>query len=252
MQRLGAMAKKAAKYERIKDYLTQGIISQNFTDMVPSENQLAEIFGVSRMTARRALDDLEREGSVKRIPGKGTFVRNSRHYTRGFFRVRPFHKWADDLNADLSTKVLKSSIIDPPEAVRKKLLYDDQVILLHILNYFDDRPVRLAIQYLRADKCAGILWENLEDRSIHDILINTYRLPLNKISQSMTAIGLPAKYAALFGEPEGYPIFYFKRLIYSYESPVTYVEYYMRGDMAFKDTFTPEFEKSDFNPSGQS
>ena len=240
------MAKKAPKYERIKAYLAQGIASQSFTGLVPSENQLAKKFGVSRMTARRALSDLEREGSVERIPGKGTFVRDSRHYTRGFFRVRPFRKWADDVNADLRTKVLKSNITDPPEAVRQKLQYAEQVILLHILNYFDDRPVRLAVQYLRADKCAGILWENLQERSIHDILINTYRLPLNKIEQSMTAIGLPARYAAIFGEQEGYPFFHFKRLIYAYESPVTYVEYYMRGDMAFKDTFTPQFEKSDF------
>jgi GntR family transcriptional regulator len=246
------VSKKPAKYERIKDYLTQGIISQNFTHMIPSENQLAESFGVSRMTARRALDELEREGTVERIPGKGTFVRNRRHYTRGFFRVRPFRKWAEDLNADLHTKVLKSRIVDPPETVREKLQYDDQVILLHIINYFDDKPVRFFIQYLRADKCAGILWENLEERSIHDILINTYRLPLHKISQSMTAIGLPAEYAPLFGEKKGYPVFYFQRLIYTHEAPITYVEYYMRGDMAFKDSFTPQFEKTDFNYQNQS
>ena len=92
------MARAYPKYERIKDYLVKGIKARNFTAAVPSENQLAEKFGVSRMTARKAVDAAEREGFVERRPGKGTFVKKKQHYTTGFFRVRPFQKWADDLN----------------------------------------------------------------------------------------------------------------------------------------------------------
>ena len=50
------MKNKYPKYEKIKDYVIKGIKSRNFTDAVPSENQLAEKFGVSRMTARKAID----------------------------------------------------------------------------------------------------------------------------------------------------------------------------------------------------
>jgi GntR family transcriptional regulator len=241
------MTKRAPKYETIKNYLIQGISTRNFTDAVPSENQLAEKFRVSRMTARRALDELERNGSVKRIPGKGTFVRAGERYTRGFFRVRPFRKWAEDLKADLTTKVLESRITSAPEEIAAKLQYDGQVILLRILNFLDGKPVRYAVRYLRADLCAGVLWEDLENKSIHDILINTYRLPLSKIKQSMTAIALPAELSPLFDVPAGYPVFFFQRLTYSLERPITYVEYYLRGDMAFKDTFVPHLERSDFS-----
>lgn len=234
------MTKKAPKYERIKDYLIQGIVSRSFSDMVPSENQLAEKFGVSRMTARRALGDLEREGCLERIPGKGTFVRQSEHYTSGFFRVRPFKDWADDLKVTLSSEILESRIIDPPDDISDKLLYGGQVILLRILNYFDRIPVRYAVRYLRADKCAGLLWESLEEKSIHEILINKYQLSLTRIEQRMTAVGLTAELAALFGEKTGYPAFFFERMVYSFDEPITYVEYTMRGDMAFKDSFTPQ------------
>jgi GntR family transcriptional regulator len=244
----GTMTKKAPKYQKIKHYILQGIASRNFTDGVPSENQLAEKFSVSRMTARRALDDLEREGSVERIPGKGTFVRSSGHYTQGFFRVRPFRKWAEDLGAVLRTEVPESRIIDPPEDVAQTLQYRGQMIRLRILNYLNDVPVRYAVWHLRADHCADILWENLAENSIHDILISKYRLPLTRISQSMTAVGLPEDLAGLFREDPGYPVFYFQRIAYSSETPVTYVEYFMRGDMAFKDTFTPMLELADFKP----
>jgi GntR family transcriptional regulator len=240
------MAKKAHKYETIKQYVMQGITSRTFTYTIPSENQLAEKFSVSRMTARRALDELERGGSVERIPGKGTFVRKQQHYTRGFFRVRPFRKWAEDLDATLTTKVLESKIVTPVEDIAAQLEYDGQVIQLNIINYLDDNPVRYAERYLRADQCAGILWEDLEQASIHDILINTYRLPLTKISQSMTAIGLPAHLAPLFKAKPGHPTFFFKRLTFSMDRPVSYVEYYMRGEMAFKDTFTPHLDNADF------
>jgi len=241
------MTPKAAKYETIKLFLIHGISSRAFTDAIPSENRLAERFGVSRMTARRALDELERDGAVERFPGKGTFVRKTQHYTRGFFRVRPFRKWAEDINVTLTTRVLEAKLIDPPRDIAGKLQTGGQVVLLRILNFFDDKPVRYAIRYLVADPCDGILWENLEQESIHDILINKYRLPLTKISQSMTACGLPPKLARLFNVEPGYPVFYFKRLTYSFDSPITYVEYYMRGEMAFDDTFTPQLDHADFS-----
>ncbi len=240
------MDRKAPKYKRIKNYLIQGIVSRQFCDILPSENQLSDKFKVSRMTARRALSELEREGTVERFPGKGTFVCRPGHYTRGFFRIRPFKKWAEDLDATLRTQVLESRIIEAPEKVSNILKYKDQIIFLRILNYLDESPVRYAVRYLRADQCAGILWENLEKDSIHDILINRYHLPLTKVDQRMTAVALDTELAALFGEKTGHPAFYFQRLTYSFEMPITYVEYYMRGDMAFHDTFTPQLEKSDF------
>jgi GntR family transcriptional regulator len=241
------MAEKTPKYQHIKNFLVEGIRSGGFTDQVPSENQLAVQFGVSRMTARRALDELERDGSVDRMPGKGTFIRKYRHYTRGFFRVRPFRKWAEDIRAVLKTKVLEARLVDPPRDVAAKLETEEPVIILKILNYFDDVPVRYSVRRLRADLCAGILDENLEEASIHDILINKFNLPMTRITQSLTAIGLSEDLAPLFEALPGHPVFYFQRLAYSYETPVTYVEYFMRGEMAFEDTFVPLMEGADFD-----
>ncbi len=241
------MAQKSHKYLKIIKYIKKGIDFKSFTDAIPSENQLAEKFGVSRMTARRALVELALEGTVERIPGKGTFVRKHRHYTSGFFRVRPFRKWAEDLNAELRTEVLQAELCDPPKAIASKLDYNGDLILLEILNYLDGIPVRHSKRYLRADYCAGVLWEDLSDKSVHEILIGKYNLPLTKISQTMTAIGLPAELADLFQEQPGYPVFYFQRIAYSEQIPISYVEYTMRGNMAFEDTFSPHLEPQDLN-----
>ena len=245
------MSEKAAKYQKIKDFVKEGILSRNFTDQIPSENQLAEKFEVSRMTARRALTELEREGSVLRISGKGTFVRQHRHYTSGFFRVRPFRKWAEDLGATLRTDLLKAETIEPSPAIAEMLKYDGFVIYLCKLNYLDEVPVRYSIRYLRADYCGGILFEDLSQESIHDILLNKYNLPMTKITQSMTAQGLNEELAGLFHEDPGFPVFFFQRLVFSHDYPITYVEYTMRGDMAFQDTFQPQLDSADYGRPGK-
>ena len=240
------MEKPYPKYEQIKDYVIKGIRSRNFTHAIPSENQLARKFGVSRMTARKAVDAVEREGFVERTPGKGTFVKKKQHYTTGFFRVRPFQKWADDLKVDLTTEVLEAQMVDTPAHVAAKLDTDSPVIIIRRLWYFDKKPVRYEIRYLRPDICAGILFEDLRNESIHSILINKYGLSLTRISQSMEAVVLSKETAPLFNVDPGYPVFHIKRMTYSFENPVTYVEYTMRGEMAFRDTFSPQFDPADF------
>lgn len=65
-----------AKFELIKQFIRQQIESGEWPEnsRVPSENQLAEQFHCSRMTARRALQELSSLGVLVRTQGLGTFV----------------------------------------------------------------------------------------------------------------------------------------------------------------------------------
>ena len=66
-------------YEQLKQWLRHQIVSGQLKadTAVPDETQLAQSAGVSAMTARRALVELSDEGLLKRVRGKGTFVRGS-------------------------------------------------------------------------------------------------------------------------------------------------------------------------------
>jgi len=66
----------AAKFQQIKKHILTKIESGEWqeNDPVPSENKLAEDFSVSRMTARRALEELNQQGLLIRTKGSGTFV----------------------------------------------------------------------------------------------------------------------------------------------------------------------------------
>lgn len=64
------------RYQQLKDLIIEQISSGDLRphDRVPSENELVESTGVSRMTANRALRELTHEGYVDRVAGIGTFV----------------------------------------------------------------------------------------------------------------------------------------------------------------------------------
>ena len=64
------------RYKQLKDLIIARISSGDLKplDRVPSENELVDSTGVSRMTANRALRELTSEGYVRRVAGVGTFV----------------------------------------------------------------------------------------------------------------------------------------------------------------------------------
>ncbi len=218
-------------------------MSGRFTDKLPSENQLARKFDVSRMTARKALNEVEKEGFATRVPGKGTYVKD-RFFSQGYFRIRPSHKHARELNMEHRSQVLELRAITPPVTVAQKLDDPDQVILARRLHYFNDEPVRYEIRYLRSDLCGQILWEDLEKGSIHEILVFKYNLPLTNVWQRLEAVVLNDEVAKLLAVKKGYPAFHIQRSTHTFEKAVTWVEYFIRGDLAFEDRFSPQQDQS--------
>ena len=84
------------KYQQIKERLQRLIADGGIDHRVPSENELARQYCVSRMTARKALNELLRDGLVERIPGKGTFVKQP-HITQAYFHIHAFSENASRL-----------------------------------------------------------------------------------------------------------------------------------------------------------
>lgn len=66
-------------YEQIYDELCKKIINKQYQegDRVPSEKELADLYKVSRITSKKALELLANDGLIVRLPGKGSFVRET-------------------------------------------------------------------------------------------------------------------------------------------------------------------------------
>ena len=234
------MKREGSKFSAIKQHLIQGIKYRHFKDMLPSENKLADKFNVSRTTTRKVLSELESEGLIERIQGRGTFIRKQ-DVSSGYFKIQPSKIHADQLNAKYSCKILELKMIQKlPAEIISRLDYDQQTVFVRRMHFFNDIPVRYEIRYLRSDLCGGIFWEDLEKISIHESLVSKYNLPLTKVWQRMTSEIMSENIAKIFREPEGYPAFHIERVTYTFNKPVTAVEYFIRGELAFEDTYEPQ------------
>ncbi len=228
----------APKYLAIKEDLRCQMRDGSIDHRVPSENELARRFRVSRMTARKALNELLREGLVERVPGKGTFIRKQR-VTQAYFHIHAFSENAQRLGVQARSKVIRSQIEDLPASLMGKIPGRRAVCICRI-HFLDDQPVCYEIRYLRNDWCAALLDENLEIDSVHELIVGSLGIPITRVWQRLESVNMPEVVATALNTTTDAPAFCMRQLIYSSEEAVSYVDYFLRSDVyAFEDSFEP-------------
>ena len=112
-------------------------------DALPPERDLAEEFSVSRITVRRALDDLVNEGLLTRRQGSGTFV--SRRVEKNFAKLTSFTE--DMLARGRSPKTVwlrrAAGTVTPEESMVLGLSPGTPVFRFHRVRYADDEPMSI-------------------------------------------------------------------------------------------------------------
>ena len=232
------MAAAQPKYLAIKKFLQRQITTGAIDHQVPSENQLASRHRVSRMTARKALNEMLREGLVERIPGKGTFVKKPQ-LTHAFFHIHAFSENARRLGAQTRTQLIRKGVEDRPARLAGKLP-GRQVVCIQRVHWLDDRPVSCEFRYLRKDWCAPLLEEDLESGSVHALIETKLGRPITRVWQRLEAMSLENAVAATLAVATNAPAFCLRQLLFSDDEPISSVDYYLRGDVyAFEDSFEP-------------
>jgi GntR family transcriptional regulator len=139
--------------------------------LLPSERELAEQHGVSRMTARQALSVLESEGVVYRRPPRGTFVAEPRVR----FHIGSFSEEISRLGHTPAARLLWAEEQQPTPSVRAALeLPEDAFVhVFHRLRTVDDVPFALETTFYSAAETPGIL-EQIGDGSLWAVLRDRY------------------------------------------------------------------------------
>ena len=155
--------------------------------LLPSERELAEEHGVSRMTARQALSLLESEGVVYRKPPRGTFVAEPRVR----FHIGSFSEEVSRLGHRPAARLLWAEHQHPTPAVRMALGLDDHAMVnvFHRLRTVDDVPFALETTFLPAELTPGIL-EVSDDGSLWAILRTRYGIDLARSTAVLESIVL--------------------------------------------------------------
>jgi GntR family transcriptional regulator len=167
-------------YEQLKQVLMRQIEEGEFKagDLLPSEHELCDRFGVSRTVVRQALGEMVNEGRLYRMRGKGTFVAKPKLHeqfiesTVGFF---------EDLTARghrVESRVMSCEVIQPTEKVAEalELAAGDRCIELVRVRSVNDEVVAFTKSYLpdfgkeffedlrKTDMARVSLYRYLEDR----------------------------------------------------------------------------------------
>ena len=239
-----------SKYPVIKATLKSRLLSGAYRagESLPSEAHLADEFHVSRMTARRAMDELEREGYIYRVQGSGSYPTGKR-FRQGVFRIRALDEIAFERGTQLGvdavpfTRVLRSGLTTSlPATVAEALELGLGAAAVEIvrLRGINEEPVLLERRYLRVDRAEGLLGINLAVESIHDLIVSRLRLDITRVEQSLEVVNLDHDEARLLGLPVGAASFLMRRVSFDGAGPLSHARYWVRGDRgAFVSAFEP-------------
>ncbi len=170
-------ASNAPRYPEIVEHLRELIAARTPGDRLPSDAELVDRFGVSRMTARQAVQMLVTEGLLYRRRGQGTFVA-SRPIPRLLGSPLSFTESMRRRGFKASSSLLSAGEADPAPADVEalKLGESDRVVVVERLRLTDGVPMAIERAVLAPD-LAPVLAEDLAAVSLHAVLEGLGRIP---------------------------------------------------------------------------
>ncbi len=153
------------RYQQLKDLIIERISKGELlpSDRVPSENELVESENVSRMTANRALRELNNEGYVDRVAGRGTFVSDYRSRSH----LVEVHNIADEIERRgnvHSSRVVRQSRQHARGEVAKALHVEQGTEVFHLLliHYENGVPIQVEDRHVLTSFAPDCLEQNFE------------------------------------------------------------------------------------------
>ena len=198
---------------------------------MPSEADLAQKYLVSRITAKRALDELVRQGRAFRQQGRGTFVAQAR-----IREISGFRSFSEDIRArgfNPSSQVLAFQEIEAGAVICERLHIpeNEHVFLLKRLRLADQEPVAVEAAYLPCRLCPDLLEEDLGSGSLYTILTEKYNLVPTWADAEIEAVVPNKEEARLLNLKAGMPVLVAHRVTYSADyDAIETVDSVYRGD----------------------
>lgn len=221
-------------YAYIKEALRNKILGGAIAvhSKLPSEEQLTKEFKVSRITIRQALSELQREGLVFKVNGKGTFVSKPKTLLDAT-QLRGFAEAASLQGYETFARVISIKNIKSNQSIARQLniATNSHVTRLQRLRYLNREPISYDVTYVRPELGAAVAAADLESRDIISILENECNINVTNARESIEAIWCDAPMAHLLHVAEENPILHIERAMFDQaQNPVLYENLYYQGN----------------------
>ena len=200
-------------YRQIELALRERLATMPPGARLPSDEELCREFGVSRMTARNAMQRLAEDGLVERIPGRGTFAiaaPSHRHADRLMAFSREMTRLGRVPSSQLLGRDIRPSTAE--QATALALAVTEPVVVVRRLRLADGEPIALETAVLAPRTADVVMSADLEHGSMHDALAAA-GLHLRRGNATITAEGASPEDMRLLGVPRGSPLLVERRVI---------------------------------------
>lgn len=193
------------KYQKLSKLLEKRIEDKEFEpgQKIPSEGELCDEYGVSRVTVRQAVGALTRKGLLKREQGKGTYVLPQR-LRRDIRRIYSFTSDMIALGLEPSSEPLEFSEreADDDDAAALELKGPDRrITVLKRLRLANGAPLLLETTKVPSALCPALAGRELASGSLYQTLQEAYGLTPRSATETYESIVLPAQAARLLKCP---------------------------------------------------
>lgn len=192
------------KHVQVREYVRGLIDGADPGSPAPSERELVQQFGVARMTVRQALDALVSEGLLQRVPGRGTFVAESRADLPGRLSSYTEEMVRRGMAPSSRTLLARMEAAGPGVARALEIFEGDNVVHWQRLRLADGVPMSIEDAYLADTIVPGFLDEPLPV-SLYQALRGRDLLPTWGEDSIESALAGAAE-AELLGVAEGDPV----------------------------------------------
>jgi GntR family transcriptional regulator len=228
-------AQESLLYSRVETVLAGEIADGALKtgDQLPTEDDLIARFEVSRITVRRAIQNLVRRGLVEIRRGKGTFVAAPK-ITQELTELSGFVEDMQALGRKPTARVIGKEIVaaDTTVAGHLGLTKGERVVRIRRVRLADGIPLSFDETYLPLKIGKKIITNNLKVEPIFSLLERKYGVPLLEAEYKLEAVAAEGEVASALRVKQGSPIFRIERTSYSTGNlPVDYEKLYYRGDL---------------------
>jgi GntR family transcriptional regulator len=202
-------------------------------DQIPGEQDLCELYQVSRTVVRQALRELELEGVINRRKGKGTFISLPKINEGLMQKLTGFYQDMVERGLKPVTKVLHQNVSPSSEKVARflNIMPGEKVIDIQRLRFINDEPIQLVTTYVPFEICPNLASVDLTNRSLYEYLEKEGGVFIARGRRYIEAVLANETEATLLGVERGAPLLMLDSISFSENGqPVEYYHALHRGD----------------------
>ena len=234
---MAVAAQAAPRYRQVAAELERAIANGGLRphDRLASERAIAEKHGLSRMTARQAVELLVRRGTVYRRPGSGTFVSPPR-VAHTLQRLAGFSEQMRAQGITPSARVLEMRRTQRVDAEARAALELDpraRAWMVRRVRYGDGEPLLLETFWVPDALCPDLTRRDLAEGSLYDLLRSRYGIDPCTADESIEPAVMEPAEARHLGARPGSPALVVTRTARDRAGrPVEFARDLYRGDRA--------------------